>query len=334
MKLAKKLILLATLGFCYNGMEAQEGLPIYSDYLTDNYYLIHPSMAGVANCNKVRLTGRQQWFGQDNAPSLQTFSINGRIGDTQSGVGAIAFNDQNGYHSQTGAYLTYAHHLMFSRNTIDLNMLSFGLSAGMIQYKLDETAFVEFDPIIAGIEQSATDFNVDFGFSYHFINFYAHATIKNLLKNEGVNINEQGVSYDNLTTYLFSAGNVFSKFGSDWSYEPSILYAYKDATKESFIDANLKAYRKFDFGNIYAGVSYRRSFDGAQFTNGSTVSSQKLQYITPLVGIEYNNFMFAYTYSYQSNSIVLDNGGYHQITIGFNFGCRNEKYDCECPSVN
>jgi type IX secretion system PorP/SprF family membrane protein len=334
MKLAKKLILLATLGFCYNGMEAQEGLPIYSDYLTDNYYLIHPSMAGVANCNKVRLTGRQQWFGQDNAPSLQTFSINGRIGDTQSGVGAIAFNDQNGYHSQTGAYLTYAHHLMFSRNTIDLNMLSFGLSAGMIQYKLDETAFVEFDPIIAGIEQSATDFNVDFGFSYHFINFYAHATIKNLLKNEGVNINEQGVSYDNLTTYLFSAGNVFSKFGSDWSYEPSILYAYKDATKESFIDANLKAYRKFDFGNIYAGVSYRRSFDGAQFTNGSTVSSQKLQYITPLVGIEYNNFMFAYTYSYQSNSIVLDNGGYHQITLGFNFGCRNEKYDCECPSVN
>jgi type IX secretion system PorP/SprF family membrane protein len=334
MKLAKKLILLATLGFCYNGMEAQEGLPIYSDYLTDNYYLIHPSMAGVANCNKVRLTGRQQWFGQDNAPSLQTFSINGRIGDTQSGVGAIAFNDQNGYHSQTGAYLTYAHHLMFSRNTIDLNMLSFGLSAGMIQYKLDETAFVEFDPIIAGIEQSATDFNVDFGFSYHLINFYAHATIKNLLKNEGVNINEQGVSYDNLTTYLFSAGNVFSKFGSDWSYEPSILYAYKDATKESFIDANLKAYRKFDFGNIYAGVSYRRSFDGAQFTNGSTVNSQKLQYITPLVGIEYNNFMFAYTYSYQSNSIVLDNGGYHQITLGFNFGCRNEKYDCECPSVN
>ena len=334
MKLAKKLILLATLGFCYNGMEAQEGLPIYSDYLTDNYYLIHPSMAGVANCNKVRLTGRQQWFGQDNAPSLQTFSINGRIGDTQSGVGAIAFNDQNGYHSQTGAYLTYAHHLMFSRNTIDLNMLSFGLSAGMIQYKLDETAFVEFDPIIAGIEQSATDFNVDFGFSYHFINFYAHATIKNLLKNEGVNINEQGVSYDNLTTYLFSAGNVFSKFGSDWSYEPSILYAYKDATKESFIDANLKAYRKFDFGNIYAGVSYRRSFDGAQFTNGSTVSSQKLQYITPSVGIEYNNFMFAYTYSYQSNSIVLDNGGYPQITLGFNFGCRNEKYDCECPSVN
>ena len=334
MKLTKQLVLLALTGFFYCNVQAQEGLPIYSDYLTDNYYLIHPSMAGVANCNKVRLTGRQQWFGQDNAPSLQTFSINGRIGETQSGVGAIVFNDQNGYHSQTGAYLTYAHHLMFSRNTIDLNMLSFGLSAGMIQYKLDETAFVEFDPIIAGIEQSATDFNVDFGFSYHLINFYAHATIKNLLKNEGVNINEQGVSYDNLRMYLFSAGNVFSKFGSDWSFEPSVLLSYKEATEESFIDVNFKAYRDFDFGSVYAGVSYRRSFDGAQYTNGNSISSQKLQYFTPLVGIEYNNFMFAYTYSYQANSIVLDNGGYHQLTLGFNFGCRKEKYDCECPSVN
>ena len=25
---------------------SQEGLPIYTDYLTDNYYLLHPSMAG------------------------------------------------------------------------------------------------------------------------------------------------------------------------------------------------------------------------------------------------------------------------------------------------
>ena len=334
MKLTDKITFLLVLCLSIHELQAQEGLPIYSDYLTDNYYLIHPSMAGVANCNKVRLTARQQWFGQENAPSLQTLSINGRIGDSQSGVGAIVFNDQNGYHSQTGAYFTYAHHLMFSRNTIDLNMLSFGLSAGMIQYKLDETAFIEFDPIIGGIEQSATDFNVDFGFSYHFINFYAHATIKNLLKNEGVNINEQGVSYDNLTTYLFSAGNVFSKFGSDWSFEPSILFSYKDATEESFFDANFKAYRDFDFGSIYAGVSYRRSFDGAEYINGNTVSSQKLQYFTPLIGIEYNNFMFAYTYSYQANSIVLDNGGYHQLTLGFNFGCRKEKYDCNCPSVN
>lgn len=332
----KKFCLLILVVLCAQFIRAQEGLPIYSDYLTDNYYLLHPSMAGVANCNKVRLTGRQQWFGQDNAPSLQTLSVNGRIGESPSGVGAIVYNDKNGYHSQTGAYLTYAHHLMFSRNPIDLNMLSFGLSAGMIQYKLDETSFLSdgFDPIIAGIEQSATNFNIDFGFSYHFINFYAHATVKNVLANDGINFNEQGLSYNNLRTYLFSAGNVFESINSEWSYEPSLMFMYRDATKESSFDVNMKVYREMDFGKVWGGISYRRSLDGAEFLNGTGVSSQKLQYFTPIVGVNYKNFVFAYTYSYQSNSVVFNNGGFHQLTLGINFGCRREKYECNCPAIN
>ncbi|TPV35826.1 type IX secretion system membrane protein PorP/SprF [Paucihalobacter ruber] len=317
-------------------MNAQEGLPIYSDYLTDNYYLIHPSMAGVANCAKVRLTARQQWFGSDNAPRLGTLSVNGRLGDGPSALGGIIYSDRNGFHSQVGAYATYAHHIMFSRNEIDLNMLSFGLSAGFIQYKLDETSFLSqgFDPIIAGIEQSATNFNIDFGFSYHFLNFYAHATVKNVLNNEGINFNEQGLSFDNLRTYLLSVGNTFSKYGSDWSYEPSIMFMYRDATQESSIDINGKVYKQMDFGRLWGGLSYRRSFDGAQLLDGSGVSNQRLQYVTPFIGVDYNNFVFAYTYSYQANSVVFNNGGFHQITLGYNFNCRREKYDCNCPAVN
>lgn len=317
-------------------LKAQEGLPIYSDYLTDNYYLIHPSMAGVANCAKIRMTARQQWFGNDDAPRLGTLSVNGRIGDGPSAIGGIAYSDRNGFHSQEGVYATYAHHLMFSRNEIDLNMLSFGLSAGFIQYKLDETSFLSqgFDPIIAGIEQSATNFNIDFGFSYHFIDFYAHATIKNILKNDGINFNEQGLSFDNLRTYLLSVGNTFSKFGSEWSYEPSIMYMYRDATEESSIDINAKVYKEMDFGRVWGGLSYRRSFDGAEFLDGSGVSSQKLQYFTPFIGVDYNSFVFAYTYSYQANSVVFNNGGFHQITLGYNFGCRKAKYECNCPAVN
>ncbi|MCK0108523.1 type IX secretion system membrane protein PorP/SprF [Flavobacteriaceae bacterium S0825] len=332
----KKLSLFFVVLFLAQFSKAQEGLPIYSDYLTDNYYLIHPSMAGAANCNKVRLTGRQQWLGQSNAPSLQTLSVNGRFGETPSAYGAIVFNDKNGYHSQTGAYLTYAHHLMFSRNPIDLNMLSFGLSAGMIQYKLDETSFLAdgFDPIISGIEQSATNFNIDFGFSYFFLDFYAHATVKNVLANDGINFNEQGLSYNNLRTFLFSAGNVFSRLGSEWSYEPSIMFMHRDATKESLIDLNMKVYKEVEFGKFWAGLSYRTSLDGAEFLNGTGVSSQKLQYITPLVGVNYKNFVFAYTYSYQANSVVFNNGGFHQITLGINFGCRREKYECKCPAIN
>ena len=317
-------------------VNAQEGLPIYSDYLTDNYYLLYPSMAGVSNCGKVRLTGRKQWFDHEKAPELQTISVNTRIGDSRSAIGAIAFNDVNGYHSQSGAYLTYAHHILFSRSELDLDMLSFGISAGMIQYKLDETSFLAggFDPIIAGIEQSATDFNIDFGFSYQYLEFYAHASIKNLLNNDGINFNEQGLSYNNLRTYLFSTGYLFNSSSGDWNYEPSIMFAYKDATQETFLYTNFKVYRETDFGRIWAGLSYRRSFDGAEYLNSANqIRAQKLEYITPLLGLEFNGFVFAYNYSYQSNSVVFDNGGYHQITLGFNFGCRKERYDCECPWI-
>jgi len=227
--------------------------------------------------------------------------------------------------------------LLLSRNEVDLNMISFGLSAGFIQYKLDETSFLapgEFDQLIAGIEQSATNFNIDVGMSYHFLDFYAHVTAKNILNNEGINFNEQGFSFNNLRTYLLSAGNVFQRYGSDWSFEPSLMYMYRDATEESSIDVNFKAYREVDFGKVWGGLSYRRSLDGAQFLEGNSVSSQKLQYFTPFIGVDYNQFTFAYTYSYQANTINFNTGGFHQITLGYNFNCRREKYDCNCPAIN
>ncbi|MDX1470303.1 MAG: type IX secretion system membrane protein PorP/SprF [Flavobacteriaceae bacterium] len=318
-----------------NYSNAQEGLPIYSDYLTDNYYLIHPSMAGVGNCAKVRLTARKQWFGQTDSPSLQTLSINSRIGESASGIGGILYNDKNGYHSQSGAYLTYAHHLMFSRNEVDLNMLSFGLSAGFIQYRLDTSEFNEFDPIIpAGSDLQAINFNIDFGFSYHFLDFYAHATVKNVLNNEGINVNESGISYNNLRTYLLSVGNVFHRLGSEWSFEPSIMAFHRDATSETAIDGNFKVYRNMEFGVLWGGLSYRRSLDGAEFLDGSGESSQKLQYFTPFIGVDYKQFVFAYTYSYQANSVVFNNGGFHQLTIGYNFNCKRKRYECLCPAIN
>lgn len=310
---------------------SQEGIPVYSDYLSDNYYLIHPSMAGASNCAKIRLTARKQWFGQDEAPSLQTLSFNGRLGE-RSGAGIIVFNDKNGYHSQKGVKLTYAHHIMFSRDEVDLNQLSFGISGGVIQNQLDETQFGgTFDPIVFGSIQKDTYFNVDFGASYNYLDFYAHATMQGVLETR----RELYTDYenDNLRKFLFSAGYVFGK-RENITWEPSVLFQLFDQTKEKSIDINMKAYKNLDFGSLWAALSYRRSFDGAQYSTGSGVSSQKLQYITPIVGINYNNFMFAYTYSQVMGDVKFDTGGYHQLTLGINLFCKKERYDCNCPAIN
>lgn len=324
---------LAALLFLSQVSFSQEGIAVYSDYLSDNYYLIHPSMAGAANCAKLRLTARQQWFGQDDAPALQTLSFNGRVGE-QSGMGIILFNDKNGYHSQTGAKITYAHHIMFSRGDYDLNQLSFGMSAGLVQSQLDETAFDgDFDPVIVGgVYQKDSYFNVDVGASYNYLDFYAHFTVKNAVSNIKREIYSDFES-DNLRKYLFSAGYVFGD-ADRLQIEPSFLFQYVDETKEKTIDINAKVYKELDFGRLWGGLSYRRSFDGAQYVDGNSISDQKLQYITPIVGLNYKNFMVAYTYSHLTGDVKFDTGGFHQITIGLNLFCKREKWDCNCPAVN
>jgi len=313
---------------------SQEGIAVYSDYLSDNYYLIHPSMAGAANCAKIRLTARKQWFSQEDAPELQTLSFNGRVGE-KSGAGIIVFNDKNGYHSQKGVKLTYAYHLMFSRDEIDLNQLSFGMSADFSQSQLDETEFLQsgdFDPIINGIiVQDASYFNVDFGASYNYLDFYAHATVQNAIETKRKIYTDSESA--NLRKYLLSAGYVFGN-KDKVLWEPSFLFQAVAKTKETSIDINVKAYKNFDFGKLWGGVSYRRSFDGAEYITGSGTSTQKQQYITPIIGLNFKKFMFAYTYSHLTGAVKYDNGGFHQITLGIDLFCKRERYECFCPAIN
>ncbi|MGB3342927.1 MAG: type IX secretion system membrane protein PorP/SprF [Aequorivita sp.] len=314
---------------------SQDGIPIYSDYFSDNYYLLHPSMAGAAAHNQVRLTARKQWFDQKDAPNLQTLSFNARVGE-QSGVGVILYNDKNGYHSQTGGYLTYAHHIMFSRSEADLNQLSFGLSAGLTQSRLDETNFdlTDFDPVIAGIIQSTSYFNVDAGVSYNFLDFSGHFTVKNIIF-QNRSIYSEKYESNNQRKYILSAAYAIGQYGADWSYEPSLMFQWSERTGEQAIDVNFKAYRTMEFGQLWGGLSYRRSFDGAEYLDGTEIKGQKLQYYTPVLGINFNNFLFAYTYTYQAGNVRYQSGGYHQITLGYDFlGGRKIPYDCNCPAIN
>ena len=313
---------------------SQEILPVYSDYLSDNYFLLHPSMAGAANCAKLRLTGRQQWFGQQDAPALQTLSFNGSISD-KDGMGVILINDKNGYHSQKGFRVAYAHHIMFSRDNIDLNQLSFGVNVGFAQSQLDESSFYTndptYDPIVFGQIQKASYFNVDIGASYNFLDFYAHFTVKNALASDRKLYTDKEPV--NLKRAVYNMGYTFGD-SEGIMFEPSMMFQYVFQTKESLIDLNLKAYKQMDFGKLWAVASYRRSLDGAQFIEGNAVATQKLQYFTPIIGVNYKNYMFSYTYSALLGNIKFDNGGFHQFTLGINLFCKPEKYHCNCPAVN
>ena len=286
----KKLVVLIVL-FVSQFSFSQEGIAVYSDYLSDNYYLLHPSMAGASNCSKIRLTARKQWFGQKDAPAMQTLSFNGKIGESdQSGAGVIVYNDKNGYHSQKGIKATYAHHIMFSRDAVDLNQVSFGLSVGLVQSSLDETEFLQsgdFDPNVDGtITQKYTYFNVDIGMSYNYLEFYTHFTVKNAIETRRKIYSEY--EDDNIRKVIINSGYVFGD-SEGLLWEPSFMFQLVNQTKEKSIDLNLKVYKQLEIGKLWGGLSYRRSLDGAEYRKGNSTETQKLQYITPIVGLNYEN---------------------------------------------
>lgn len=302
-------------------ISAQETLPIYADYLSDNVYLLHPAAAGIGDCGKVRFTARQQWVGVKDAPSLQTVSFHAKFNEnSKAGYGVILFNDRNGYHSQKGLQGSYTYHLDMGNENL-FKQLSFGLSMAMVQNEVDQTTFGGGD--VSQVIESDFYFNADFGMAYHFKGFSSYLTIKNILLSAKNNLNSNYESL-NLRNYIFGAGYFF---GDDdkLQFEPSLMLQYKAETGEKIGDLNFKVYKKFRTSQLWAALSYRRSLDSSVFGDAN--------YITPIIGLNYKKLMFAYTYTQQSGDVVFSNGGFHQISFGLDILCRKRRASA-CPNIN
>ena len=302
-------------------ISAQETLPIYSDYLSDNVYLVHPSAAGIGTCGKLRVTSRTQWSGVEDAPALQTLSAHTRVGEN-AGVGLILFNDKNGYHSQQGIQATYAYHINLARPE-EVNQLSFGLSLMAVNNSVDESTFTIADPVISQIVRSESYYNADFSMAYHNKGFFSYFTAKNIMLTARNLYNENYESL-NLRRYLVTLGYYFGQ-GKSLQLEPSVMMQSIERTGEKFVDLNLKVYKNVADAQLWAAFSYRKGMDNAD--------TEELNYLTPIVGVNYKNYMVSYTYTKQSGDILFDDAGYHQITLGLNFGCREPRRS-GCPNIN
>jgi len=319
MKIVKSLILLIVFFLSFEG-ESQETLPIYSDYLSDNVYLVHPSAAGIGNTGKLRFTARQQWAGVKDAPTLQTISYHNRFRE-KAALGFILFNDSNGFHSQKGIQGTFAYHLDLNRASV-FNQLSFGLSLTAVQNQVDQTQFFG-DPTIAQIIRSDGYFNADFSVAYHRKGFSSYFTVKNLLLSAKNNLNNNLEPLD-LRNYILSLGYYFGDKQS-FQFEPSVMIQLRESTGERIVDFNLKAYKDFNKAQLWGALSYRKGFDAKPI--------EDLVYITPIIGVNYNKWMFSYTYTRQMNDIVLTDLGFHQVSIGVNLFTRKPRASA-CPNIN
>lgn len=299
--------------------QSQETLPIYQDYLSDNVFLVHPSAAGIGNSSKLRFTARQQWAGIPNAPALQTLSFHTRFNEySNAGYGFVLFNDKNGFHSQKGLQGTYAYHLPMSDGRL-FNQLSFGLAFTFLQNQSDQRTFGE------GTAQSivsTTYYNADFSIAYHYGGLSSYFTAKNLLPTNENNLNVQQTL--NLRNYVLYTGYYF---GEDlfFQLEPSIMFQARQGTGARIADFNMKAYKTISKTQFWAALSYRRTFDANAIENA--------EFISPIIGVNYKNLLFSYTYTNQTNETVLTTSGFHQVSVGINLWTTKPRA-AACPNIN
>ena len=294
----------------------QPQLPIYSDYLTDNYFLVHPATAGAQlEGIKVRMTHRSQWQGVPNAPSLQTINAHGRIG-LKSGLGTIFYSDRNGFQNQVGASVTYAHHINLIVGNRDIHQLSFGLSAGVLNNTHDQTQFdIKLgDPLVEGSQVKSNGLHMDLGLTYIRYQFYTHFTVRNLIF-KGQNISDD-ISLDKAKKIIVNTGHFF-ELSENAALEPSVMIQIVDYADLPSFDMNMKSHHTLNNLNFSFGASYR--FGTQPNTNlfsGENLNQDHKQ-LTLLTGLQFRGVSFFYTYTHSFEDIQIAPFNSHQFTLGF-----------------
>ncbi|CAM4053766.1 type IX secretion system membrane protein PorP/SprF [Flavobacterium weaverense] len=307
-----KKIIVSLLLLAVTTVYSQElNLPVFTQYLADNNFVVSPTFAGIGDNLRIRANGLTQWVGIKDAPDNQSIYADFRIAD-QSGIGISLYNDSNGYTKQTGAKVSFAHHLIL--DYYSKQYLSFGISYNLNNFKIDIDQFTNTydrpfpDPYITD-NRSISNHNFDVGFLYRNKNYYVSVNANNILNKL---TNRFSVLEPNLLrNYQLYSGYVM-KLPSDGraELEPSTYIQYFESDGRSSTDLNIK-YRKFNRYDDYywAGLSYR-------FLNDQVAKPLN---VGPMAGFKKSGFYFGYSYQVTVNKIAAYNSGTHVITIGLDF---------------
>jgi len=307
----KKFILSLVLMAVTTSYSQELNLPVFTQYLADNPFVISPAFAGIGDNLRIRANGLTQWVGIKDAPQNQSLYADFRILD-RSGVGISLYNDRNGYTRQTGAKVSFAHHIIL--DYYSKQYLSFGLSYNFNTFRIDTDEFnttIEhpvIDPSVTDNRYNANN-NFDISALYRNKSFYVSFNANNVLKKNTDKY--RGVEPNLLSNYQVYTGYVFKDGeNSRIEYEPSVYYQYFASDGRSTTDFNFK-YRRYNRYEDYywVGVSYR--FLNDQFPKPLSVG--------PMVGFMKSKFYFGYSYQVMFNDLGNYNTGTHSVTIGFDF---------------
>ena len=308
----RKLIIYIFIFALANSYGQELNLPVFTQYLADNNFVVSPTYAGIGDNLKIRANGLTQWVGIKGAPDNQSIYGDFRISD-RSGVGLSFYNDRNGNTIQTGAKISFAHHLTLDYYT--RQYLSFGISYNINNFRIDINNFDNgnvnpaINPLVTD-DRRTTNHNFDAGFLYRLKGFFLSFNLNNMLDKD-FDSSVRKLEPNLLLNYQVYSGYIFKgPKKSGLEFEPSIFYQMFSSDKRSSTDLNFK-FRKYNrnYDYYWAGISYR-------FLNDQLLKPLN---IGPMIGFQKSIFYFGYAYQITTNDLSAYNSGTHVVTIGLNF---------------
>jgi type IX secretion system PorP/SprF family membrane protein len=293
-------------------------LPVFTQYLADNDFVVSPTFAGIGDNFRIRLNGLTQWVGIKNAPQNIALYADIRLAN-RSGVGISAYSDRNGNTRQQGIKFSFAHHLILDYKS--RQYLSFGLSYNINSFRIAIENFdtnyenPTIDPSVTD-DRSIVNNNFDVSALYRIGNFWLSANANNILAKDIDSFDD--IEPKSLLNFQFYSGYTF-KTTNNAHIEPSAFIQLFASDQRSSTDINFK-YRKYN-GNedfYWVGASYR-------FLNDQIMTPLN---VGPMAGFKKSIFYFSYAYQVTLNELTGYNSGTHAITIGFDL--LQSLSDCEC----
>ena len=211
----------------------------------------------------------------------------------------------------------------FPTKNDNIKEFSFGINIGSINYSNDQSNFDARipDPLLYANSSGTRYFTIDAGAAYVSAHLSAQFSVKNINMNStqgntangDVNINRMKFKH-----YLASLQYEIY-FNNGWNLEPSFLIQFLEKTEESSLDMNLKVYRLVKKSRIWLGASFRQNFVEIDTPSETKIPKQNYTHFTPVFGMNYNRYFYAYHYTSNLGIFNLGTLGLHYFSIGISF---------------
>ncbi|QQL48908.1 PorP/SprF family type IX secretion system membrane protein [Mucilaginibacter ginkgonis] len=279
----------------------------FSQYVF-NGLAVNPAYAGYRDDWRLDISSRLQWTSFDGAPKTNTISADGTLGNSKNvGLGILVTNDRLGPENNSALYLNYAYHIRL--DDLDSKRLSFGVGAGLVQYRIDGSLLSASDMTDANIPTGiSTKLLPDFrlGVYYYSSSFYAGASVLNLLP-----INNSNNVFINQARTMYLTTGLMLNISPLIDMKPSILIK-EDFKGPTNLDAAafLIFDKRFWLGGAYStGVTIWKKSNLQSGLDKNDMATAILAYSLT------ERFRIGYSYDFATSKLATAQSGSHEISL-------------------